>query len=162
MRLKNYKNICTFRKKQSEWESVEKMIKLYWYREAVNLSIIITMLVFYLCLKYAIAPSLRAGFFCDDFSITLPHKDSETVNDLWLHIILIAIPIFIIVGTELTRLLYARVLNRNRSSSNRKSADNYLLVLPFGKKFKIWDNFGMEKVFFLNSYSQIYLKSFQK
>lgn len=111
------------------------MIKLYWYRELINLGLLIAMLIFYLCLKYAIVPSLRAGFFCDDFSITLPFKNSETVNDLWLHLILIALPVIVIVGTEIAQIVFARI----KKSPLRK---NYLIVLPFNKQFKVWQNIG--------------------
>ncbi len=111
------------------------MARLYWYREVINLSLMLAMLVFYLCLKHLIEPSRGIGFYCNDFSVALPYKPS-TVNDVWLHVILIVVPIAVVLGTEFARGMQVQ----GKHAIKRK---RYRVLFPMKKQLTVEENLGI-------------------
>lgn len=119
------------------------MEKLHWFRLAVNFSILTALFLAYLCLKYVVEPSKNAGFYCNDFSITLPFKE-ETVNEAWLHVISIVMPFFVLLATESMRAFYAR----HKGSLDAGERNKYRIVLPCEKELHLREYIGMRSFTF--------------
>lgn len=116
------------------------MEKLFWYKIAINLSILISLLLVYLGLKFLIEPSRNAGFYCNDYSISQPYKHS-TVNEIWLHVISIVFPFIFMLITETVRSVYAHI----KGSINNHNRNKYQVVLPFGKELHLREQIGNNK-----------------
>lgn len=116
------------------------MENIYWHKFVVNGSILIGLLIIYLSLKYVVEPSKNAGFYCNDYSITLPYKPS-TVNDIWLHLISVIVPFCVLLSTETVRAFYTFVIKGSENASKR---NKYRVILPFKKELHLREHIGMK------------------
>lgn len=80
-------------------------------------------------LVHLILPIRKSGFKCDDYSISLPYKDSTVTN--WMLIIICTLfPTIVICGTELIRKYYSAIRHRNKYVYKIKMLKNSMINIP--------------------------------
>lgn len=89
----------------------------------------------------------KAGFYCNDFSVNLPFRQS-TVSNAVLAVISIVIPFVFMVGTELIRWIMIRV-NRSKITGRKP--------IHYGVNACCWGQRNVPEIFgnFLANYGKI-------
>lgn len=80
-------------------------------------------------LVHIILPIRKSGFKCDDYSISLPYRDS-TVTNWMLILICTLLPLLVICGTELARKYYSAIRHRNKYVYKIKMLKNSMINIP--------------------------------
>lgn len=93
------------------------MKHLSWFRIIFDVLTIVALFLFSQIFLALIEP-FKAGFYCDDYSVNLPFKNS-TVSNAVLSVISLVVPFVFIFGTELVRLIVIRV-QRNLNTGRKK------------------------------------------
>lgn len=92
-------------------------------------AIIIVITLIFWALVHLVLPIRMSGFHCDDYSISLPYKDSTVTNGM-LIVICTLLPLVLIGGTEFQRYYYQAYKQRNRYVYKIKMLKNSFINIP--------------------------------
>jgi hypothetical protein len=76
------------------------------------------VLAVYFIIKFIVKPFQLSGFYCNDYTITLPYR-SSTINSKLLLVITLFFPFCLIVATELFCSISHSISKNKRTSQNR-------------------------------------------
>lgn len=122
------------------------MVKISWWRLVIDISVLVVLVLFSQVALSLVEPH-KSGFYCNDFSVNLPFRES-TVSNAVLGVISIVIPFVLMVGTELVRWIMIRV-NRSKITGRKP--------IHYGVNACCWGQRNVPEIFgnFLANYGKI-------
>jgi phosphatidate phosphatase len=97
------------------------MKKVSWFRICFDVLTLLLLLTAMLLL-ITIAKPFQSGFYCDDYSVNLAFKEN-TVTNLYLILISLALPVCVIILTEITRFVIFKVNSARNSMQSKHQID---------------------------------------
>ena len=90
------------------------MYSVHYLKIFFDLLVLAILLAIFCVIKYLGKP-FKSSFYCNDFSINMPYKDSTVSN---LHLVIISFfPVLVILLTEIIKLVYARINLKSKSAT---------------------------------------------